>query len=101
MTHKPISRGTLEELRSFAQLLVRGLVDHPEWVEVNVVHGSHRLVIELHTAESDVGQVIGKEGRVINAIRTLIIAHGGREGLRIDIDFVTDRTLRVARADGR
>lgn len=95
--NKPVTREHTDTLKNLTLSLVRTIVDRPDEVEVNVIPSSYRLIVELHTALSDVGQVIGKEGRVVSAIRTILAAHGGREGMRIEMDFVTEKTARGSR----
>ena len=91
---KQITRAHMDALKAVTIQIVRAVVDHPEAVEVNIVPSSYRLIVELHTEMTDVGQVIGKEGRVVSAIRTLLAAHGGREGLKIDMDYITEKAAR-------
>jgi predicted RNA-binding protein YlqC (UPF0109 family) len=91
---KQITREHMEALKALTLGVVRAVVDNSSSVEVNIIPSSYRLIVELHTEPSDVGQVIGKDGRVVSAIRTLLAAHGGREGLKIDMDFVTEKDAR-------
>jgi uncharacterized protein len=91
---KQITREHMDTLRDLTVSAVRAVVDHAEEVEVNIIPSSYRLIVELHTAPADVGQVIGKEGRVVSAIRTLLAAHGGKQGLKVDMDFITERSAR-------
>lgn len=91
---KKITRTHMDSLSELTITLVRAVVDSPSEVEVNIVPSAYRLIVELHTAPGDVGQVIGKEGKVVSAIRTLLAAHGGREGLKIDMDYITEKAAR-------
>ena len=92
-----ISRETIDSLRDMLTGMVQGIVDNPDAVEVNVVPASYRLLAELHTKESDVGQVIGKSGHVVDSIRSLLSAYGGKHGIKIDLDFVTEQEKLDAR----
>lgn len=94
MSSKKITKAHMVTLSEFTVNLVRAVVDSPDAVEVNIVPSAYRLIVELHTAPADVGQVIGKEGKVVSAIRTLLAAHGGREGLKIDMDYATEKQAR-------
>lgn len=61
--------------------IVRALVDQPEAVEVRTIESPHgRVLYEIKVAEADVGKIIGRQGRVINAIRTVAKAYALREG---------------------
>ncbi len=58
--------------------IAKALVDHPEQVEVLVVEGEQVLVLELKVAKEDVGKIIGKQGRTVRAIRTILNAASGK-----------------------
>ena len=76
----------MEDLVAF---LARALVDHPDEVEVEgFEEDDGALVLELHVAEEDVGQVIGRGGRTINAVRSLVRASAVAAGRRVVIDVV-------------
>ena len=56
-------------MKNFLIKIVKALVDNPEQVQVNEVEGSQIVVLELRVDKSDMGKVIGKQGRTANAIR--------------------------------
>ncbi len=58
--------------------IVRALVDQPDQVSVNEVEGGHTVVLELRVAQSDMGKVIGKQGRNAQALRTILSAAAGK-----------------------
>ncbi len=65
--------------RELVEYIARMLVDNPEAVAVKEVHGANVTVLELQVDRDDMGRVIGKDGRVANAIRTLLrVAAGDR-----------------------
>lgn len=64
-----MSQANIKELIEY---IARSLVDDPSQVQVSEVDGASTVVYELHVAPEDVGRVIGKKGRVANAIRTLL-----------------------------
>ena len=69
--------------------LARRLVDEPDAVRVEQVEGDDgSLVLRLHVAEDDVGKVIGRQGRIARALRTVVRAGGAREGRRIVLEIV-------------
>lgn len=61
-------------MKEFVMMIVRSLVDHPDEVELKCVEGEKMLVFELQVHPDDIGKVIGKKGRTINAIRTVLKA---------------------------
>jgi predicted RNA-binding protein YlqC (UPF0109 family) len=69
--------------------LARALVDNPDQVSVDAFDEEDgSLVLELHVAEDDVGKVIGRNGRTINALRTVVRASSARRGRRVLVDVV-------------
>jgi predicted RNA-binding protein YlqC (UPF0109 family) len=67
--------------------LARELVDDPEAVRVEEEERDGALVLVLHVAPDDVGKVIGRQGRIARALRTLIRASAVREGRRVFVDI--------------
>ena len=68
--------------------LARRLVDEPEAVRVEQVEGEDgALVLRLHVAEGDVGKVIGRRGRMVQALRTLARAAGARLDRRVLLEI--------------
>lgn len=61
-------------MKELVTLIAQALVDEPEAVEVNEIVGEQTSVIELKVAKSDLGKVIGKQGRTAHAIRTILNA---------------------------
>jgi predicted RNA-binding protein YlqC (UPF0109 family) len=68
--------------------IAQALVDNPEKVEVNEIESTQTVVLELKVAKSDMGKVIGKQGRTANAIRTLLNAASGKIGKRYMLEIV-------------
>ena len=68
--------------------IARALVDHPEGVQVSAVEGSHVTVLELKTHPEDLGKVIGREGRIAKAIRTLLGAAGMKLHKRFTLEIL-------------
>ena len=68
--------------------LAKGLVDRPEDVSVEAFEEDDALVLELTVAEDDTGKVIGRNGRTVNAIRTVMRACGAKHGRRVLVDVV-------------
>lgn len=76
-------------MRELVETLVRYLVDSPEEVQVSVVEGQRTLVFELRVAPADVGRVIGRQGRVINAIRTVVKAAAMKDGRQVNVEIIS------------
>jgi predicted RNA-binding protein YlqC (UPF0109 family) len=69
--------------------LARRLVDEPDAVRVEQVEGDDgSLVFRLFVAESDIGKVIGRQGRLARALRTVVRAGGPNAGRRLQLDIV-------------
>ena len=69
--------------------LARRLVDEPDAVRVEQVEGDDgSLVLRLHVAEGDVGKVIGRQGRIARALRTIVRAGGPNAGRRLQLEIV-------------
>ena len=70
------------------EYLARRLVDEPEAVRVEEVDRDGDLVIELHVAKDDVGKVIGRQGRIARALRTVVRASAARRSGRTLLEIV-------------
>jgi len=75
----------MDELLEF---LAKSLVDEPDAVSVESIEEEDALVLELRVAEDDTGQVIGRRGRTISALRTVIRAVGASQDRRVLVDLV-------------
>ena len=60
--------------------IVKSLVDKPDEVQINVNESENTIVYELNVCEGDLGKVIGKKGKNVNSIRTLLSASNAKEG---------------------
>jgi predicted RNA-binding protein YlqC (UPF0109 family) len=75
--------------RAVLDYLAKSIVDEPEGVVVDLDEGRRGDVrLSLHVAPGDMGKVIGRRGRVAQAIRTLVRAAGSREGVEVTVDIV-------------
>ena len=70
------------------EMLAKALVDNPDQVQVNEVEGSQSIIIELKVAPEDMGKVIGKQGRIVKAIRTLVKAAAIKENKRVVVEII-------------
>ncbi len=75
-------------MKEVVEVLARALVDHPEEIVVTEKTEGKTTVIELHVAPSDMGKVIGKQGRIAKAIRTVVKAASSKDNTRVDVEIV-------------
>jgi len=75
-------------VRELVDFLVRSLVEHPDRVEVEEFEEDGDLILEVTVAEDDLGRVIGRGGRIANAIRTVARAAGARDDRRVIVDIL-------------
>jgi predicted RNA-binding protein YlqC (UPF0109 family) len=74
--------------RAVLEYLARSIVDDPDSVVVEAEEGRGSVSLRLHVAPDDMGRVIGRRGRVAQAIRTVVRAAGASEGVEADVDIV-------------
>lgn len=75
-------------MKELVETIAKALVDEPERVEVREVDGEHALVYELSVAPDDIGKVIGRQGRTIKALRTLLHAASIKTQRRTELEVV-------------
>ncbi len=74
-------------MKELVEVIAKALVEHPEEVVVTEKQEGKNIRIQLHVAPSDMGKVIGKQGRIAKAIRSVVKAASTREDCRIDVDI--------------
>lgn len=74
--------------KELVEYIVKSLVDKPEEVQVEVVEGDQTIALELHVGEGDIGKVIGKQGRIAKAIRTILSASVAKDGKRTTLEIL-------------
>jgi predicted RNA-binding protein YlqC (UPF0109 family) len=75
-------------MEQLLEYLAKSLVDKPDEVRVVRTERDDAIVLELHVAPDDVGKVIGRQGRIARALRTLVRASGGRRNERAVLEIV-------------
>ena len=75
-------------MKEFIEYISKSLVDHPEELQVTEVEGERTVVYELRCNPEDVGKVIGKSGKTVGAIRTLLSTVAARQGRRAVLEVV-------------
>ena len=78
-------------MQAFLEYVVKGLVQNPGAVTVTPVARAGTTVYELRLDPQDVGQIIGRQGITINAIRSLLLAGSAKKGLRCAVEIVEDK----------
>ncbi|MFA6688558.1 MAG: KH domain-containing protein [Sphaerochaetaceae bacterium] len=74
--------------KDLVEYIVKSLVDQPDEVSVNVIEGEKSTILELKVASDDVGKVIGKQGRIAKAIRTILSASATKSGKRAVLEIL-------------
>ncbi|MEA1928743.1 MAG: KH domain-containing protein [Candidatus Auribacterota bacterium] len=77
-------------MKELIEHIVTSIVDYPEEVDVTQIDGESTIVFELRVKQDDVGKVIGKKGRTINAIRTLVNATAAKSNMRAMLEIVEE-----------
>jgi len=75
-------------MRELVESIARRIVDHPDQVRLTEVTGEQTVILELRCHTRDVGKVIGKNGRVVAALRTLLTALAQKQGKRAVLEVV-------------
>jgi predicted RNA-binding protein YlqC (UPF0109 family) len=76
------------QLKELTLRMAQAVVTNPDQVEVHEVEGSSMIVLELKVNQDDMGRIIGKEGRVANAMRTLLRTSAAKDGKRVSLEIV-------------
>ena len=75
-------------MKDLVEVIAKALVDNPDEVSVTEKAEGKNVTIELHVAPSDMGKVIGKQGRIAKAIRTVMKAVATRENVKVVVEIV-------------
>lgn len=75
-------------MKELVEFIARSLVDHPERVTVDQTEREEAVVIELRVAAEDMGRVIGKQGRIAKAIRTIVKASAAKQDKRVTVEII-------------
>ncbi|MCR4868664.1 hypothetical protein SAMN02910400_01960 [Lachnospiraceae bacterium C10] len=75
-------------MKELVEVIAKALVDHPEEVTVTEKQEERALVLELHVASDDMGKVIGKQGRIAKAIRSVVKAAANKSEQKVIVDIV-------------
>lgn len=75
-------------MKELVEVIARSLVDNPDEVKVNEIAGEQSIILELRVAPEDMGKVIGKQGRIAKAIRTVVKAAAIKEEKRVVVEII-------------
>lgn len=75
-------------MKDLLEIIAKSLVDYPEEVSVNEIEGEQSLILELKVAKDDMGKVIGKQGRIAKAIRTVVKAAAVKGNKRVVVEIL-------------
>lgn len=75
-------------MKELVEIIAKSLVDYPDEVSVTENQKEKALVLELHVAQSDMGKVIGKQGRIAKAIRAVVKAAASKEDKKVIVEIV-------------
>ncbi len=75
-------------MKDLVEVIAKALVDNPDEVVVNEKENGNTIVLELHVAGSDMGKVIGKQGRIAKAIRSVVKAAATKTDKKVVVDIV-------------
>ena len=75
-------------MKELVEYIAKALVDYPEQVVVEQVEGERSVILELKVAPEDMGKVIGKQGRIAKALRTVVNAAAIKENKRVMVEII-------------
>ena len=75
-------------MKELVEVIAKSLVDNPDEVVVTEKEDGRNITIELHVAADDMGKVIGKQGRIAKAIRSVVKAASSKENKRVDVEII-------------
>jgi hypothetical protein len=74
--------------KDLVEYIAKSLVDQPDEVSVNLIEGEQSTILELKVAADDVGKVIGKQGRIANAVRVILSASAAKSGKHVQLEIL-------------
>lgn len=80
--------GSLNDLESFVEYVIKALVDFPDEVVLNTVKTDDGTTIQVRCRKEDIGKIVGKHGKTIMAIRSLVSGAAGRQRKRVSVDVL-------------
>ena len=78
-------------MKNLVESMVKSLVDYPDEVVINETSGESIIILEISVSSDDIGKVIGKEGRIANAIRTVVKAAAAKLDKKVTVEILTKK----------
>ena len=75
-------------MKELVEVIAKALVENPDEVVVTEKEEGNNIIVELHVAASDMGKVIGKQGRIAKAIRSVVKAASSKDNKRVDVEII-------------
>lgn len=75
-------------MKELVEVIAKALVENPDEVVVTEKQEGKNITVELHVAASDMGKVIGKQGRIAKAIRSVVKAASSKDNKRVDVEII-------------
>ena len=75
-------------MKELVEVIAKALVEYPDEVVVTEKEEGKNIIVELHVAASDMGKVIGKQGRIAKAIRSVVKAASSKDNKRVDVEII-------------
>ena len=77
----------MESIKEFVEYIVKSLVSNHEHILVNVREEQGTITVNVNVAQEDMGRIIGRKGRTVNSIRSLLRVLGSERGMRVELDI--------------
>lgn len=74
-------------MKELVETIAKSIVDYPDMVHINEVEGEKSVILEISVADDDMGKIIGRQGRIARAIRTVVKAAATKEGKKVIVDI--------------
>ena len=75
-------------MKELVEVVAKALVEHPDEVVVTEKESGRNITVELHVAPTDMGKVIGKQGRIAKAIRSVVKAASSKDNKKVDVEII-------------
>lgn len=75
-------------MKDLVKVIAKALVDNPDAVQVNEIEGERSIIVELKVAPEDMGKVIGKQGRIAKALRTVVKAAATKDDKKVVVEIL-------------
>jgi predicted RNA-binding protein YlqC (UPF0109 family) len=79
---------TMASMKELVEFIAKSLVDDPSQVYVSEIEGESSVILEMRVGPEDMGRVIGKGGRTVNAMRTLVRVLAAKQGKRVTLEII-------------